>query len=78
MEGGNSLTKTVQRSFTVKTWTLEQSIVSRQAHWTQPWSRVHPEKSRLIKYGDWMHIVMIAIEYSYKLTEKNILLYGAN
>ena len=30
-----------------------------------------PEKSRLIKFGDWMHSVMIAIEYSYKLGRKN-------
>ena len=26
-----------------------------------------PDKSRLIKYGEWMHSVMIAIEYSYNL-----------
>ena len=31
-----------------------------------------PEKSRLINFGDWMHSVMIAIEYSYKLDRKNI------
>ena len=29
--GGNRLSKTVQRSSTVKTWTPEQSIVSREA-----------------------------------------------
>ena len=32
----------------------------------------YPEKGRLIKYGDWMHSVMIAIEYSYNLGRKNI------
>ena len=38
--GGNSLGKIVQRSSTVKTRKLEQSIVSREAQWTQPWPRV--------------------------------------
>ena len=34
---------------------------------------MHWEKlSRLIQCGDWMHIVMIAIEYGYKLGRKNI------
>ena len=37
-----------------------------------------PGKSRLINCGDWMHSVMIAIEYSYKLGRKNVLIYGAN
>ena len=37
-----------------------------------------PEKSRPIKYGVQMHGVMIAVEYSYKLDKKNILIYGAN
>jgi len=37
-----------------------------------------PEKSRPIKYGGPTHGVMIAIEYSYKLDRKNILIYGAN
>ena len=37
-----------------------------------------PEKSRPIKYGGQMHGVMIAIEYSYKLCRKNILIYAAN
>ena len=89
---------------TVKTWTPEQSIVSREAQWTQPWSRVQSqidaihlvcstgaivsiphlhsvkncsEKSRPIKYGDWMHSVMIAIEYSYVRTswgEKKLIM----
>ena len=36
-----------------------------------------PEKSRLIKYGDWMHGIMIPIEYIYKLGRKK-LIYGAN
>ena len=31
VKGGNSLSKTVQRSSSVKTWTPEQSIVSREA-----------------------------------------------
>ena len=35
------------------------------------------EKSRLIKYGDWMHCVVIAIVYSYKLGGKIILIYDA-
>ena len=38
----------------------------------------YPEKSRLIKCGDWMCSVMIAIEYSNKLGRKNILIYGAS
>ena len=29
-----------------------------------------PEKSRLIKNGDYMHSVMIAIKYSYKLDRR--------
>ena len=92
MGGGDNLPKTVQRSSIEKKWTQEQSILSREAQWTQPWSRVqprvdaiylvrstgaimsiphlhsvksYPEKSRLIKYGGWMHGVMIAIEHSY-------------
>ena len=37
-----------------------------------------PEKSSPIKYGGQMHGVMIAIEYSYKLDRKTILIYCAN
>ena len=37
-----------------------------------------PEKSTPIKYGGPTHGVMIAIEYSYKLDRKNILIYDAN
>ena len=88
MGGGISLSKTVQRSSTVKTQTPEQSIFSRGAQWKQAGTReqsqvdatnlVHsigaivsiphlhsvkscPGKSKLIKCGDWMYIVMIAI-----------------
>ena len=43
MEGGNSLRKIVQRSSTVKTRKPEQSIVSREAQWTQPWPRVQSQ-----------------------------------
>ena len=70
--------------------TREQSLGSREAQWTQLWSRVQTlvdaihlvcstgaiisilhlhsvksclEKNRLIKHGDWMHSVMMAIEY---------------
>ena len=94
--------KSVQKSSTAKTRSPEQSIVSHEVQWTQPWWRVQsqvdvihlmrstgaimsnpylhsvkscPEKSRPIKYGGQMHGVMIAIEYSYKLDRKNILLY---
>ena len=75
----------------MKTRILEQSIVSIEVQWTQPWLSVKsqvdaihlvlstgaimsiphlhsvkscPEKSRLIKDGDWMQNVVIAIEYS--------------
>jgi len=34
---GISLSKSAQRSSTVKTWTQEQSIVSHEAQWIQPW-----------------------------------------
>ena len=94
------LVKSVQSSFPVKTRSPEQSIVSNEAQWTQPWSTVQsqvdvihlvhstgaimsnshlhgakscPENSRPIKYGDQMHGVMIAIEYSYKLDRKNMV-----
>ena len=35
-------------------------------------------ESKPIKYGGQMHGLMIAIEYSYKLDRKTILIYGAN
>jgi len=37
----------------------------------------YPEKSRPIKYGDWMHTlyIMIAIEYCYKLDRKILKLW---
>ena len=96
VESGKSLSKNLQRSLTVKTWTPKQSIVRCEAKWTQLWSRVQsldaihlvhstativsiphlhsvkslPEKSIPINCEDWMHSVMIAIEYSYKLGRK--------
>ena len=97
--------KSVQSSSTAKTRSPEQSIVSHETQWTQPWSSVQSqvdtihlvrstgtimsnphlhsiksclEKRRPIKYGGQMDGVMIAIEYSYKLGRKNILIYGEN
>ena len=37
------LVKSVQRSSTAKTQTSEQSIVDREAQWTQPWWRVQSQ-----------------------------------
>ena len=86
VKGGKSLSKTVQRSFTVKRHTLEcpQAVVKPNGHhrgqgynfrsmpfiWCAPQVplcqfyiytvlKSCPEKSRLIKYGDWIHRVMI-------------------